>query len=274
LNSDYWRAVEHNVNHVLLGSDAPPEYRYSGFASIVQRFTDGRYQHFFAMVPVTGPLALIATGTVGYELIRRHRLPYAALVLVAWFLCAFGAMFAIAWSALRFWTIVVLPAALIAGFALDTLFAAAQRRGLVQLFKPLAIACALGLFGIHAFMLREPLFAPRFTLRDGAKAIEQAIGPGPATVLGVQSPGLVLGTPYKNFYLRSKFNETREQLEKLAPTHFVFIAGGDASQTILRRELPSVAAALVPILALQVRGVDLKLFAAEQSLAGTAARVQ
>jgi hypothetical protein len=262
------------VNHVLLGSDAPPEHRYSGFASIVQRFTDSRYQHFFALVPVTGPLALISAGTLGAALVRRHRLPYAALVLVGWFLCAFGAMFAIAWSALRFWTMVVLPAALIAGFALDSLFAVAQQRGLVRIFKPIAIVGALVLFGVHAFVLREPLLAPRFTLRDGAKAIEQAIGPGPATVLGAQSPGLVLGTPYKNFYLRSKFNATREQLEKLAPTHFVFIAHGDGSQTILRRELPSVAAALVPILALQVRGVDLNLFAAQDSLAGTSARVQ
>lgn len=273
-NSDYWRAVEHNVGHVLLGSDATPEYRYRGFASIVQRFTDARYRHFFATVAVSGPLALIATGTVGYALVRRRRLPYAALVLVGWFLCAFGAMFAIAWSALRFWTMVVLPAALIAGFALDSLFVAAQRGGLVRFFKPLAIACALVLFGVHAFLLREPLLAPRFTLRDGAKAIEQAIGAGPATVLGAQSPGLVLGTPYKNFYLRSKFNATRQQLEKLAPTHFLFVARGDGSQTILRRELPSVAAALVPILLLQVRGVDLKLYAAEGGLAGQSARLQ
>jgi 4-amino-4-deoxy-L-arabinose transferase-like glycosyltransferase len=273
LNSDYWRAVEHNVGHVLLGSDAPPEHRYSGLSSIIQRFTDGRYRHFFATVAVTGPLALLAAATLGYELVRRRRLPYPTLVLVGWFLCAFAAMFAIAWSALRFWTMVVLPAALIAGFALDSLFAAAQRHGLVRL-RPLAIVCALAVFGVHAFLLREPLFAPRYTLRDGAKAIEQAIGPGPATVLGAQSPGLVLGTPYKNFYLRSKFNATRDQLEKLAPTHFVFVANGDGSQTILRRELPSVAAALVPILMLKVRGVDLKLYAAEASLAGKSARVQ
>jgi hypothetical protein len=275
LNSDYWRAVEHNVNHVLLGSDAPPEHRYSGLASIFQRFTDGRYRHFFATVAVTGPLALLAAATVAYEAVRRRRLPsYPTLVLVGWFLCAFGAMFAIAWSALRFWTMVVMPAALIAGFALDHLFAAAQRGGLVRVFKPVAIVGALVLFGVHAFMLREPLFAPRFTLRDGAKAIEQAIGPGPATLLGSQSPVLVLGTPYKNFYLRSKFNATRDQLEKLAPTHFVFVANGDGSKTILKRELPSVAAALVQILALKVRGVDLKLYAAQDSLAGKSALVQ
>jgi hypothetical protein len=275
LHSDYWRALEHNVNHVLLGSDAPAEHRYNGWSSILQRFTDGRYRHFFASVPVTGPLALGAAAAIASALYRRRKLPYATLVLTGWFLCSLAAMYAIAWSALRFWTMVVMPAALLAGFALDALFFAAQQRGLARQYKAVAIGCAAVLFGIHLFILREPLLAPHFTLRDGAHAIEQAIGPRPATVLGAQSPPLVLGTPYKNFYLRSKFNSTRDQLEKLAPTHFLFNVHGDGSQTILRRELPKVDAALIPILVLEVRGADLKLYAADQSFAGkTAAKAQ
>jgi 4-amino-4-deoxy-L-arabinose transferase-like glycosyltransferase len=267
LNSDYYRAVVHNVNHILMGSDAPPAHRFKGFQSIIQRFTDSRYRHFFATVAVSGPLALAASGTIAYELYRRRRLPYAALVLACWFLCAFGAMFAIAWSALRFWTMVVLPAALLAGIALDVLFAHAQRRGLAGVYQRIAVPCAVVLFGVHLFLLREPLLAPRYTLRDGARAITASIGPGPATVLGAQSPGIVLGTPYKNFYLRSKFNATKAQLEALAPTHFLFIDGGDGSHTILKRELPDVAAAIQPILSLTVRGVNLKLYAADQKVA-------
>jgi hypothetical protein len=274
VNSDYWRAVEHNVNHVLLGSDATPEHRYHGFSSILQRFTDGRYRHFFATVPVSGPLALGVAVALTYALYRRRRLPYAPLVLTGWFLCAFGAMYAIAWSALRFWTMVVMPAALVAGFAVDALFFEAQRHGWTRTYRAIAIAGATVLFGIHAFILREPLLAPHFTLRDGARAIEQAIGPRPATVLGAMSPPLVLGTPYKNFYLRSKFNSTRDQLEKLAPTHFLFNVHGDGSQTILRRELPKVDAKLIPILVLEVRGADLKLYAADESFAGKTVRAQ
>jgi 4-amino-4-deoxy-L-arabinose transferase-like glycosyltransferase len=274
LNSDYYRAFQHNVGHVLLGSDAPPQYKFRGIVSLLQRFTDGRYRHFFATVPVSGPLALAAVGTIGYELYRRRRLPYGVLVLSGWFLCAYGAMFAIAWSALRFWTMVVLPAALMAGFTLEALFVVAQRHGLARVYQRVAIPCAVILFGIHAILLREPLFAPQYTLRDGTRAIMSAIGPVPATVLGAQSPGLVLGTPYKNYYLRSKFNATRDQLQKLAPTHFLFIAHGDGSRTILTRELPSVAAALQPILALTVRGVELNLYATDQSLAGKTARAK
>jgi hypothetical protein len=269
LNSDYWRAVTHNVNHVLLGSDAPDQNKYSGPLSIVTRiFADGRYRHFFATVPVTGPLALFASVSLALEVVRRRRLPYAPLVLVGWFVCAFGAMLAIAWSALRFWQIVVLPAALVAGFALDALHAALQRRGRVGIFKPLALACALVLFCVHAYVLREPLLSPRFTLRDGARAIMQVIGPGEATVVGARSPPMVLGTPYKNFYLRAQFNSSREQLERLAPTHFLFVAKGDGSQKILTRELPAVAEAMVPVLLLEVRGDMLQLYAADQRLAG------
>lgn len=267
LNSDYYRAVVHNVNHVLMGSDAPPKYRFRGLASIKQRLTDGRYNHLFITVGVSGPLALAAIGALAYALYRRRWLSYPVIVLACWFLCAFGAMFAIAWSALRFWTMVVLPAALGAGLALDVLFVAAQRRGLGQVYKRVAIAGACVLFGVHAFLLREPFAVANYTLRDGAKAIVASIGPGPATVLGAQSPPIVLGTPYKNFYLRSKFNATAAQLERLAPTHFLFIDGGDGSKTILRRELPLVEAALQPILSLKVRGVPLKLYAADQGIA-------
>jgi hypothetical protein len=267
LNSDYYRAVVHNVNHILMGSDAPPQYKFRGFRSIVQRFTDGRYRHFWATVAVSGPLALTACATIAYDLYRRRRPPYGALVLAGWFLCAFGAMFAIAWSALRFWTMVVLPAALLAGIALDVLFVNLQRRGFGTIYERIAVPCAVALFGVHLFLLREPMLSPRYTLRDGAKAITASIGPGPATVLGAQSPGIVLGTPYKNFYLRSKFNATRAQLEALAPTHFLFIAGGDGSHTILKRELPAVAAAIQPVLDLTVRGVNLKLYASEQKVA-------
>lgn len=268
LNSDYYRAVVHNVNHILMGSDAPPEYRFRGLRSIKQRLFDDRYRHLFATVAVSGPLAIAASVTVGYTLIRRRRLlPYPILVLTCWFMCAFGAMFVIAWSAMRFWTMVVLPAALVAGIALDLLFVFAAQRGFGRVYKRVAIPCACILFGVHLVLLKEPLVAPRYTLRDGAQAIVATIGPGPATVLGAQSPGIVLGTPYKNYYLRSKFNATRGQLEKLAPTHFLFINGGDGSHTILKRELPLMAAALQPILSLTVRGVELKLYAADQGVA-------
>jgi hypothetical protein len=268
LNSDYWRAVEHNFGHVLLGSDAPARNKYSGFASAVTRiFKDGRYRQFFGTLPVTGPLAIGASIAVAYAAFRSRRLPYPLLVMVGWFVCSFGAMLAIAWPALRFWTMVVLPAALVTGLTLDWIYILAQRHGWTRVFKPVAIGCAVILFGIHGFVLREPLFKPRYTFRDGANAIVQAIGDVPATVMGARSPPMVLGTPYKNFYLRSMFNQTRTQLQNLAPTHFLFVRGGDGSQRILERELPSVAATVIPLRSIEVRGDKLELFAVDERVA-------
>jgi hypothetical protein len=262
LNTDYLRALQHNVNHVLLGSDALPEYKYTGPLSLFTRIVaDGRYKHFFITVPVTGPLALIALGVAAFHFVRARRLPYASMVLLGWFACSFGAMFAVAWSALRFWTIVVLPAAVVAGLALDALYLELSKRGRARLFEALALAGAIGLFGAHAYQLRKPLFRPTFTLRDGAAAIVAAIGPQDATLIGARSPPMALGTPYKNFYVRSQFNATRAQLAQLAPTHFLFLTTRDGSNDILRRELPEVAKAMVPLLDLKVRGDSLRLYA-------------
>jgi hypothetical protein len=96
----------------------------------------------------------------------------------------------------------------------------------------------------------------------------QTIGPREATVIGARSPPMVLGTPYKNYYVRSQFNATRERLVALAPTHFLFVAGGDGSNTILTRALPAIADSKIELLKLTVRGDTLILYAADERVAG------
>jgi hypothetical protein len=91
-NSDYQRAVNHNMNHVLLGSDAPTEYRYHGLGSVFTRIiADERYKHFLRTVPVTGVLGLLASILLAVEAVRSRRMPYGPMVIVGWFVCSLGA---------------------------------------------------------------------------------------------------------------------------------------------------------------------------------------
>lgn len=84
---------------------------------------------------------------------------------------------------------------------------------------------------------------------------------------------MVLGTPYKNYYVRSQFNATRERLIALAPTHFLFVAGGDGSNTIITRELPAVASSKIELLTLNVRGDNLILYEVDERVAGKTFRL-
>jgi 4-amino-4-deoxy-L-arabinose transferase-like glycosyltransferase len=273
-NSDYQRAVNHNLNHVLLGSDAPLEYRYRGLNSVFTRIVaDDRYKHFMRTVPVSGVIGILASILLLVETVRLRRLPYGPMVIVGWFVCSLGAMLVIAWSAMRFWTVVVLPAALASGLVVEALLLFADRIERARLVTRLAVAGALIAIASQARYLYQPLFRPSYTLRDSAQAIVQTIGPREATVLGARSPPMVLGTPYKNYYVRSQFNATRERLIALAPTHFLFVAGGDGSNTIITRELPAVASSKIELLTLNVRGDNLILYEVDERVAGKTFRL-
>jgi branched-subunit amino acid ABC-type transport system permease component len=218
-------------------------------------------------VPVSGVVGILASILLAVDAWRTRRMPYGPMVMVGWFVCSIGAMLVIAWSAMRFWTVVVLPAALVSGLVVEALMAFARRQGRERLVAALATIGAVIAIASQARYLYQPLFQPTYTLRDGARAIADAIGPREATVVGARSPPMVLGTPYKNYYVRSQFNATRERLVALAPTHFLFVDGGDGSNTIITRELPAVSSSKRELLKLNVRGDDLILYAVDERVA-------
>jgi hypothetical protein len=271
MSSDYLRAVAYNYKHVLLGAQASRQHRYRGPASLLFRLYDPeRYEHFFGAMPITGLLAIATALFAAVQAVRSKRWPaYAELVVFGWLACALLAMEVIAKSQIRYWTVVIPPAAVIAGLGIERAREALLVRRPALANLPLAVPlCAL--IGFSAYGHTQYLRSAVYTVRDGARQIVQQIGDQPATIVGFPSPGIVLGTPYKNFYVRGDFNETRDQLRELGITHFLFRARGDRARLIIEREFPQSMSALEPELALTVREEPLQLFEVEPArLAGT-----
>jgi 4-amino-4-deoxy-L-arabinose transferase-like glycosyltransferase len=262
-SSDYARAVEHNVNHVLLGSDWPTRHQYRGVKTLLYRLRDPeRYAHFFGSLPISGLISLatlIGFGAVG---LRRRRLPeYRELVVLGWFACAFVAMEVLAKSELRFWTLVVPPAALVMGLGIEHTLRALAQRGVSDRLRHLPLAIPLvALFAWSARGHALYLADPEYTVRDAARALREKIGDRDATVIGFPSPGVVLGTPYKNFYVRGHFNAQREQIRRLNPTHCFLREINDNTREIMEREFPDVLRDLRPELELRVRDENVGLY--------------
>lgn len=267
-SAEYVRAIAYNYGHVVLGNNSPAQNRYRGVRSLLFRLYDPeRYLHFFGTMPATSLIALATTVYIAVRSIRTRKLPsYAELIMLGWFACALFAMEVIAQSRLRFWTIVIPAAALVAGLGVERAreWLATHKPSLaaLPLAAPLIVLLGWSAYG-HIAYARSAVY----TVRDGAREIEQQIGDRPATIVGFASPGIVLGTPYKNFYVRGGFNETREQLQALGITHFLFRRdGGDRTREIVGREFPDFMSGLQPDLALEIRKEPLVLYDAGQSL--------
>jgi hypothetical protein len=261
--SDYARAVEHNVNHVLLGSDWPSRHQYRGWKTLLYRLRDPeRYAHFFGSLPITGLISLATSVGMGVVALRRRQLPeYRELVVLGWFACAFVAMAVLAKSELRFWTLVVPPGALLAGLGIEHTLRALTEREVHARLRQLPLA--IPLIALLAWSARgHALFLnnPEYTVRDAARALREKIGERDATVIGFPSPGVVLGTPYKNFYVRGQFNDQREQIRRLNPTHCFLREINDNTREIMEREFPDVFHDLRPELELRVRNENVGLF--------------
>jgi hypothetical protein len=259
--TDYGRSVGHNIDHVLLGFDELPQYRVHDLASVLSRLYDEeRYANFLASVPISGPLALATVGGYALHAWRRKRFPsYAELVLLSWFACSFAAMVVVARSTLRVGTVVVPPAALVAGLGLARAYEWSLPRwprcaGAVRVLPTVALLayCAWGQFAL--------LGSPQYTIRDAADIIEARIGAREATIVGLASPGVVLGTPYRNFYVRRHFNTTRRQLTALGITHCLFLDQGDRSRRRIGTRFPELLGQLRAVASFPVRDEAVTLF--------------
>lgn len=271
-SSEYVRAIAYNYGHVVLGDQSPAQNRYRGLRSLLFRLYDPeRFLHYFSSLPATGIIAIGASIYVVVRTIRTRKLPsYTELIVFGWFASALFAMEVIAQSRYRFWTIVIPAAAVVAGFGIEwaRVWLEARKPSLAAL--PLAVPLVV-LLGWSAFGHIKYASSAEYTVRDGAREIEQQLGERDATIVGFASPGIVLGTPYKNFYVRGGFNETREQLQALGITHFLFRRDmSDRTREIVGRAFPDFMAGLRPDLALQVRAEPLELYDAGQSLGARA----
>jgi hypothetical protein len=252
---------------VLLGAQAPAQHRYRGVGSLLFRLYDPeRYAHFIGAMPITGILAVATLLFFGIRTLRTRLWPsYAETLVFGWFACAVFAMEVIAKSQLRFWTIVIPAAAVVAGLGIEWLRDALNVRrpavASLPVAVPLAALLVLSAYG-HLTYARSAVY----TVRDGAQRIRQQLGDQPATIVGFPSPGIVLGTPYKNFYVRGGFNATRDQLHALGITHFLFRRDGrDRTREIVQEQSPDMLQSIRPEIDLEVRKEPLILYAVQPS---------
>ena len=260
-STDYARAAVHNYKHLALGYDAPGE-QVSGLRSILMRLVDiKRYQHLLASVPVSGPLAFATTLVLLFGALKRRRWPsYGECILLGWALCATAAMGALANSALRFWTVLIHPAALLAGIGVDRAMRALESTGRARLAPALLGGAALWLLAWNGAMHSVWLGSPSYSVRDASSALQRAIGDVPATVIGTLSPWVVLSTPYRNFYVRPRTNSEPGKLVALGITHLLSRDLGDAALDISRREFSERLQPLAGPLRLTIRGETTTLF--------------
>ena len=95
-------------------------------------------------LPVSGPIALVCCAGYAIRMLRRRKLPsFRELVVLGWFVCALGAMAVISRSGLRFWTLAVPPAALLAGLGVEHALRALELRARPVAVRALPLATPL-----------------------------------------------------------------------------------------------------------------------------------
>jgi hypothetical protein len=259
------RAIEYNYRHVLLGAQASAKHRYRGVRSLLFRLYDPeRYTHFIGAMPITGILAVATFIYFAVRTLRARRVPaYAELIVFGWFASSLLAMEAIAKSQLRYWTIVIPAGAVLAGLGIEWLQAAlaASRPKLARLPLTVPLVALLALSGYCGLSYFRSAV---HTVRDGALRLEQHLGTNEATIVGFPSPGIVLGTPYKNFYVRGGFNATRDQLHALGITHFLFRRDArDRTREIVQQQSPDMLESIRAEITFEVRKEPLVLYSFE-----------
>ncbi|MET0391422.1 MAG: hypothetical protein ABW321_35940, partial [Polyangiales bacterium] len=121
------------------------------------------------------------------------------------------------------------------------------------------IAAVVALLAWNLPMHAQLFGEPRYTVRDAAQRLVSTIGDRPATVVGTESPGVVLGTPYHNYYVRPRTNSKPGQLTKLGVTHLL-TAPNDLALKLARRDFPRAARRMQPQWVARVRKLNLTLY--------------
>jgi hypothetical protein len=264
-SSDYVRAIEYNYRHVLLGAQASRQHRYRGLRSLLFRLYDPeRYTHFIGAMPITGVIAVAAFIYFAVRTLRTRRVPaYAEIIVFAWFASSLLAMEAIAKSQLRYWTIVIPAGAVLAGIGVEWSRRALDARRPKLAALPIALPL-VALLAVSGYWGVSYARSAVHTVRDGARRLQQHLGDRSATIVGFPSPGIVLGTPYRNFYVRGGFNATRDQLHALGITHFLFRRDArDRTREIVQQESPDMLESIRPEITFEVRKEPLVLYALE-----------
>lgn len=262
LEADYVRAISYNIQSKLGGTDPLSGRTVKNSEHVWNRLVDGaRYAQFLVALPLTGPLALLTVAALGVMAVRQRRFALAELVLAVWFVGACAAVLSLARTGLRFWSLAVLPAALLTAIGTRaTVQWAANRLQLPALVPALAAIVVCSQLGLHAQTIRTFIGQPEYAIRDAAAAIEREVGSRRAVIVGQKAPGVVLGTPYLNYYVRNGFNDSPRTLRKLGITHALLGDHRDITRTLLAQAYPNLLSGVQPSVQLELNQATLDLY--------------
>ena len=145
----------------------------------------------------------------------------------AWFLCVLGKLQVTPQTSLRYYIILIVPGALLAGGGLQTVLRrtrASERRWIGA--AVVAVVCA-ALVLTHAQWWIGWARHPSYVIVETNRDIAERIGEADAAIIGAWAAPLAFETPYKTYYVKHRFNTSRETLIALDVTHVLIRHQGD-----------------------------------------------
>jgi 4-amino-4-deoxy-L-arabinose transferase-like glycosyltransferase len=237
----YLRSVSWNLGHALY--DRPrAELDLSGgaLASVVDRLRDGArwYEGVFLLMPAALALAVIGCVRIGRRAFESRAIDASDLLVTLWFASALGSLLLTPLEDVRFCLLLFPPAALLAAEGVAAAAEAVQQLPV----RAVVVASLLGAMTAAdvvawAFWAKEP----QYVIRDTADAISEKIGRQRAVIVGAWAPPVLLGTRYRNYYVKhGNFNTSKKTVKKLGITHILKIGHEDWTWDYVERAVPDV----------------------------------
>jgi hypothetical protein len=258
----YTRAFAYNLaTHV--GGVEPVSGRIIGEGGPVwsRLFERVRYQQVLLSMPLTAPAALCTAIGIAVVSLDRRKLDLPRVVVMLWFIGASAAVMTLARTGIRFWSLAVPPAALLTAIGMQASIEWAAPRVRVPRLVPILTALVVcGQLALHGSTFRKYIARPKYSVRDAARTLERIVGDQRAVIVGSKAPGIVLSTPYLNYYVRTGFNFTRDAIRSLGITHALLLDKSDHTGLRLMQAYPELLNGVVPLLSLKFQGAPMKLY--------------
>ena len=225
----YWSVLVSNLGHALFDDvwvsrielSRAPIGEIFARAFDWPRWRDG----FFLLLPVAAPLILVELWRIGRRLVVARRLDGWDAIVSLWFFSVLAMLQITPLTSLRYYVILVVPGVLLAagGLALILQWASRWHRGPTAV----AVATLAAVMLTHGRWWNDWARSPSHVLGDTNQDIVSQIGDREAAIIGAWAAPLAFETPYKTYYVKHRFNTSREALMALEVTHFLVRHRGD-----------------------------------------------
>lgn len=225
----YWSVLVSNLGHALFDDVWISKIEASRipigdiFARAFEwpRWRDG----FILLMPVAAPLILVELWRIGRQLVAARKLDGWDAIVSLWFFSVLAMLQITPLTSLRYYVILIVPGTLLAVGGLQSTLQWASRWQRGQTIVAVAVVTAV--FLTHGLWWTDWVRSPSHVLTATNQDIAERIGDRDATIIGAWAAPLVFETPYKTYYVKHRFNTSRESLLALDVTHVLIRHRGD-----------------------------------------------